>query len=71
MKKVPKEIGNLKKLKRLSFAGNSLKELPNELFQLQNLKELILLSNEFSDAYKVKLTKDVKSKLPRTQLLLN
>lgn len=71
LKKIPKEIGKLKKLKRLSFAGNNLKELPEEIFQLQNLKEIILLDNEFTEAYKLKLKRDVKSKLPRTQLLID
>jgi hypothetical protein len=71
LKQIPKEIGKLKNLKSISFAGNSLVELPEELFQLQNLEELILFSNEFPKAYKAKLKKEMKLKLPKTKLMID
>jgi Leucine-rich repeat (LRR) protein len=68
---IPEEIGKLKNLKELSFAGNELEEVPEELFRLKQLKELILFSNSFTDEYKAELQKRVKKDLPNTKLMID
>ncbi|MFQ3575878.1 MAG: leucine-rich repeat domain-containing protein [Cytophagales bacterium] len=45
---LPKEIGELKKMKMLNLRGNALKVLPNTIGQLQELEVLDLSINEIS-----------------------
>ena len=71
IKTISPEIANLKKLKELSFGGNKLTEVPEFIFELKSLKELILLDNPFSDEYKTKLKERVKKDLPKTSLMLD
>jgi hypothetical protein len=68
---VPKVIGSLSKLKVLSFGGNELEKLPEEIFELKNLEELILFNNKFSEEYKRELRKKCKEKLPNTKLMID
>ncbi len=70
LKTIPKEIGELKKLKELSFAGCLLEDVPDEIFTLTNLKELILLDNPFTDVTKQKLKAKFSVLLPQTVVLL-
>lgn len=70
IKTIPKEIGNNKKLKVLSFAGCQIESLPEEIFTLTNLKELILFDNQFSDETKKDLEIKFKKLLPKTKILL-
>lgn len=49
---VPSFIGQLTKLKELSFASCQLTQLPDAVFTLKNLRELILFTNPFSERYK-------------------
>jgi hypothetical protein len=70
IKSIPKEIRNRTKLPELSFAGCKLKTLPNEIFTLTNLKELILVENEFSQDYKKDLEAKFEKYLPHTKILL-
>ena len=70
IKTIPKEIGNLKKLKELSFAGCQLESLPEEIFTLTNLKELILWDNKFSDETKKALKIKFKKLMPGTTVLM-
>ncbi len=68
---IPKEIGNLKKLKELSFAQCKLTQLPEQIFELKNLKELILLNNQFSKEYIIKIKEKFKTKMPNTKVLIS
>lgn len=68
---IPASIGKLTKLRELSFAGNELEGLPEELFQLKQLKELILFGNAFSDEYKAELQKRLKKEMPDTKLMID
>ncbi|KOS05464.1 hypothetical protein AM493_05040 [Flavobacterium akiainvivens] len=68
---IPRQIGNLKKIKSLSLAGNSLEVLPDEIFTLTNLTELILSDNLFSDEYIEYIKQTVKEKLPKTRLMID
>lgn len=68
---MPASIGKLRKLKELSFAGNELDGLPEELFQLKQLQELILFGNAFSDQYKAELQKRMKKEMPNTKLMID
>ena len=45
LKELPKEIGNLTKLKSLTFEENILTKLPDEICNLTNLTELYLDDN--------------------------
>ena len=67
---VPAAIGKLQKLKELSFGGCKLEKLPEEIFTLKNLKELILFDNAFSETYIKELKKRAVAELPKTKLLL-
>lgn len=70
IKTIPKEIGNIKKCNVLSFAACLLESLPEEIFTLTNLKELILNDNQFSDDTKRELTIKFKKLLPKTKIML-
>lgn len=70
IRSIPVDIGKLKKLKSLSFAGCSLTAIPDEIFTLKNLQECILLDNQFSEAEKKSITQRFKQSLPQMKLLL-
>jgi len=46
---IPKEIGNIKKLEKLSLFNNQLTEIPEELGNLTNLQELYLNDNKLTE----------------------
>ena len=71
IKTIAPEIANLKKLKELSFGGNKLTEVPDFVFELKGLKELILFTNSFSESYKKTLQDKAKQNLPNTVLLID
>jgi len=54
LKKLPKEIGNLKQLKKIWLDGNNLIELPDEICNLTLLEELYVPNNNIK-----KLPKDI------------
>lgn len=68
---IPASIGQLTKLKELSFASCQLTSLPDAIFTLKNLRELILFTNPFPERYKAELKKKVKTLMPKTQLLID
>lgn len=68
---VPSSIAKLKKLKELSFAGCELTKLPEEIFTMAHLKELILLNNDFSEEYKTEIKARFKKEMPKTMVLIN
>jgi Leucine-rich repeat (LRR) protein len=49
LSEIPKEIGQLQKLKRLALRNNKLNEIPKEIGQLQKLKRLDLSYNKLSE----------------------
>lgn len=67
---VPAEIGKLTHLKSISFGGCMLQSIPDELFQLKELEEVILANNEFTDEYKAALEKRFKAELPKVKVML-
>lgn len=71
IKTITPEMANLKKLKELSFGGCKLTTIPDFIFEMKNLKELILFDNPFTDEYKNTLKDRVKKEMPKTQLMLD
>jgi Leucine-rich repeat (LRR) protein len=67
---VPEFIGNLTHLVELSFAGGKLEKVPNSIFKLKFLKELLLNDNNFSEEYLVELKTKIKAGLPNTKVIL-
>lgn len=47
------------------FAGCELSSLPDEIFELENLKELILYENKFTQSQMEKLTERFRKDLPK------
>jgi Leucine-rich repeat (LRR) protein len=66
IKYIPKEIMELKGLKKLNLSGNLIKSLPNELYELKNLTELHLSDNMI--AY---LSENIKNLSKLKSLYLN
>ncbi len=62
------DIGKLTKLKELSFAECMLTDIPDEIFELKQLKELILWENQFSEETVQKIKAKAKAELPNTKL---
>lgn len=67
---VPEFIGNLSFLVELSLAGGLLEKIPDSIFKLKNLKELLLNDNNFSEDYIIELKKKLKTELPNTKVIL-
>lgn len=65
---ISEDIGKLTKLRELSFAECMLTDVPDEIFQLKNLKELILWENPFSEETIEKIKAKAKAELPNTKL---
>lgn len=71
IKTIVPELANLKKLKELSFGGCKLTAVPDFIFELKNLKELILFDNAFTKAYITLLKDRVKKEMPKTTLMID
>ena len=71
IKTIIPEMASLKKLKELSFGGCKLTSIPDFIFELKNLKELILFDNPFTDEYKNALKDRVKKEMPKTTLMVD
>ena len=71
IKTIIPEMAQLKSLKELSFGGCKLTAVPDFIFGLKNLKELILFDNAFTDEYKNILKDRVRKEMPKTTLLLD
>lgn len=54
----------------MSLAGGVLEKIPNAIFKLKNLKELLLNDNEFSEDYIAELKVKLKQELPNTKVIL-
>jgi len=63
---LPKEIGELKNLQRLSLDNNQLSELPKEIGELKNLQELTLANNP-----KLNIPQEIVGKSSEPQTILN
>ena len=71
IKTITPGLANLEKLKELSFGGCKLTAVPDFIFEMKNLKELILFDNPFADQYKNALKNRVKKEMPKTQLMID
>jgi hypothetical protein len=69
-KVLPETLTQLKSLEELSFADCQLEKLPDFMFSLTQLKELILLDNNFDEEYKEYLKNKFKTEMPKTKVLL-
>lgn len=67
---LPIEISNLNKLKELSFAECKLQSVPEFIFGMKQLEELILFYNEFTIEYKKELIIRLKKELPNTKIMI-
>jgi Leucine-rich repeat (LRR) protein len=67
---LPNSLKNLSKLRELSFGGCQLTTLPDFIFEMKNLKELILFYNKFPKKYKTEIKKKFKKELPNTTVLI-
>jgi len=70
LKELAEEIKKLTKLRELSFASDALTDLPDFIYEMTQLKEVILLNNPMSEATIKKIKKSFKEKLPGTRLLI-
>ncbi len=68
---IPDAIGNLKQLKVLSFGGCRLTKLPESIYSLQHLQELILFDNQFSETYVTEIKSSCKKLLPSVKLMID
>ncbi len=68
LKKLPKEIRNLKKLEVLDLSANVIEEIPDEIGELHNLKHLRLYSNKLE---KLPTTLSQLKKLNKLELTYN
>ena len=71
IKTLTPELANLKRLKELSFGGCKLTTVPDFIFEMKNLKELILFDNAFTEEYKNALKDRVKKEMPKTVLMVD
>lgn len=67
---LPSAFGKLQNLTDLSLANNKLTDLPEEIFQLKNLKVLNLQGNAFDEATRSRLKKELAQRLPNTKVFL-
>ena len=67
---IPPEVAGLKKLKELSFAACRLTFVPDFIFTMKHLKELLLNDNLFTDEYKNSLKARFTKELPGVDVML-